>query len=130
MHRATTARTGLSTLAAVLVALQLLTTASFTSAHMPRHAVAGAPFGTKPSGTTSHDEALTCRDLEPPGDPIGPPRTRDRHRAADKPAASGRPSPPRPAPTAPRPATRGAADPSSARTPGLRSIAALQAFRC
>ncbi|MFF9852031.1 hypothetical protein [Streptomyces litmocidini] len=124
-----TAWTGLSTLAAVLVALQLLTTASFASAHLPRHAVAEAPFGTKPSGTTSHDEAVTCRDAEPPGDPTGPPRTRDRHRAADKPAASGRPSP-RPAPNTPRPTTRGAADPSPARTPGLRSTAALQVFRC
>ncbi|MFI1657493.1 hypothetical protein ACH4ZU_21640 [Streptomyces sp. NPDC020472] len=123
-----TARTRLSILAVLLVALQLLTTASFATAHTPPHAVAEAPLGTKPSGATPHDEVVTGRDAEPPGDPIGPPRTRDR--TADKPAASGRPSPPRSAPTAPRPPTRGAADPFPARSPGLHSTAALQVFRC
>ncbi|MEU0405877.1 hypothetical protein ABZ318_37900 [Streptomyces sp. NPDC006197] len=125
-----TAWTGLSALALVLVSLQLLTTASFAAAHAPRHTVAEAPFGTESSGTASYDEVVTCRDAEPPADPIGPLRTRDRHRTADKPAASERPSPPRPASTTPRPATRGAADPSSAKSPGLRSTAALQVFRC
>ncbi|WP_123450544.1 hypothetical protein [Streptomyces sp. PanSC19] len=125
-----TPRTGLSILAVLLVVLQLLTTASFAAAHAPPHTVAEAPFGTKPSGATPHDEVVTCRDAELPGDPIGPPRTRDRHRTADKPAASERPSPPRSAPTAPRPPTRGAADPSPARSPGLHSTAGLQVFRC
>ncbi|WP_051845387.1 hypothetical protein [Streptomyces globisporus] len=119
---------GLSTLALVLVALQLLTTASFAAAHAPRHTVAETPFGRESSGAASYDEVVTCRDAEPPGDPIGPLRTRGRHRAADNPAASGRPSPP--APTTPRPATRGAVDPSSAKSPSPRSTAALQVFRC
>ncbi|WP_225799595.1 hypothetical protein [Streptomyces sp. NK15101] len=122
--------TGLSTLALVLVALQLITTTSFAVAHTSRHAVAEAPLGTKSSGAASYDEAVTCHDAEPPGDPIGPPRTRDRHRTAGKPAASERPSPLRPAPATPRPTTRGAADPSSAKPPGLHSTAALQVFRC
>ncbi|WP_093876978.1 hypothetical protein [Streptomyces sp. TLI_105] len=125
-----TAWTGLSTLALVLVALQLLTAASFAVAHTNRHAVAKAPFGAKSSGAASYDEVVTCRDAEPPGDPIGSPRTRDRHRTADQPAASERPSPPRSASAAPRPTARGAADPSSARSPGLHSMAALQVFRC
>ncbi len=83
MFRGTTARTAISFLAAVLLGLQVFAlTASFTSAHTARHAVAKGQHGIKPSGKALREVIVTCRDAGRHGDPTGPLGTRDRHRTA------------------------------------------------
>ncbi len=130
MLRGKTVRTVLAALAAALLALQFFApTASFASAHTVRHAEAKAQPGTKPSGKALRDESATHRQCDPAGDPTGPLRSRDRHRAVDF------------APEGPeRPLL--AQDPAAVRTSGVpgafrlsrpstaRSPAALQVFRC
>ncbi|WP_217236192.1 hypothetical protein [Streptomyces sp. AC555_RSS877] len=130
MLRGTTVRTVLATLAVALFALQFFApTASFASAHTVRHAEAKAQPGTKPSGKALRDESATHRQCDPAGDPTGPLRSRDRHRAVDF------------APEGPeRPLL--AQDPAAVRTSGVpgafrlsrpstaHSPAALQVFRC
>lgn len=130
MFRGTTVRTVLAALAAALLALQFFApTECFASAYTPRQVEAKAQTGTKLSGKALRDEAATKRHCNPAGDPTGPLRTRDRHRAVDF------------APEGPeRPLL--AQDPADVRTPVARgdftlsrsstahSPAALQVFRC
>ena len=130
MFRGTTTRTVIATLAAVLLALQFFApTASFASAHTVRQVEAKAQPGINLSGKALRDKTITFRHCDHPGDPTGPLRTRDRHRAADvtpedperplsaqDPAAEHPPVPPR-APRTSRPST-------------AHSPAALQVFRC
>ncbi|MDN0197348.1 hypothetical protein [Streptomyces sp. S.PNR 29] len=132
MFRGTTARTVVSLLAAVLLALQFFApTASFASAHTARHAVAKGQPGIKPSGQSLRDEHVHCRDAGSAGDPTGPLRTRDRHRTADSaPEAPERPLLRPCAWTAPEPAAPGATHLRTSRWPTDHTPAALQVFRC
>jgi hypothetical protein len=130
MFRGTTVRTVLALLAATLLALQLFApTPSFATAHTARHAVAKAQPGTKLSGEALRDEAVTHRHCDPAGDPTGPLRPRDRHRAADlTPERPDRPAP------AQDPAEKRLQMPAGAfqqpRPSPAHSQAALQVFRC
>lgn len=133
MFRGTTARSVISFLAAALLALQLFApSASFASAHTTREAVAKAPTGADPAGRALRTETVSCHDAGRPGDPTGPLRPRDRHRAtaAGAPQAAERPLTSRPTPAVsdpapPDPGHRRPSRPSTDRTP-----AALQVFRC
>jgi hypothetical protein len=143
MHRGTTARTVVSLLAAVLLALQLFApAASFAVAHTPSQAEAKAHSGTKPSGTASRpgitfagqalrDEIATCRSGHH-GDPTGPLRTRNRSHAADStpPAPDRTPLSRHIPPTAAEPAGPGTAHRHSPRSSASHTPAALQVFRC
>jgi hypothetical protein len=142
MHRGTTARTAVSLLAAVLLALQFFApAASFATAHTPSHAEAKAQPGTHPSGTASRpgvtlsvkalrDEIATCRAGHH-GDPTGPLRTRDRSHAADSaPSAPDRPLPRHTRPTAHEPSGNGTAHHRTSRSSASHTPAALQVFRC
>ncbi|CAL9606168.1 hypothetical protein [Streptomyces sp. enrichment culture] len=142
MHRGTTARTVVSLLAAVLLALQFFApTASFATAHTSSHAEAKAHPGTEPSGTASRpgipfagkalrDEIVTCRAGHH-GDPTGPLRTRARSHTADSaPSAPDRPLPRHTRPTADEPAGPGTAHQRTSRSSASRTPAALQVFRC
>lgn len=133
MFRGTTARTAVSVLAAVLLALQFFApTASFAHAHTVSQAEAKAQPGTKISGKAMRDEALTSRHCDPSGngDPTGPLGTRDLLRPADcGPTASERPLLTRDPASSHEPARTGAHQ----RTPRAwtsHSPAALQVFRC
>jgi hypothetical protein len=130
MFRGTTARTALALLAAALLALQFFApSASFATAHTVRQAEAQAQPGTKPSGTSLRDETASHRHCDPAGDPTGPLRTRDRHRAAD--LTPERPD--RPAQTQ-EPVEAHLQVPAGAfqrsRPPAAHTPAALQVFRC
>ncbi|MER8219212.1 hypothetical protein ABTZ58_01135 [Streptomyces sp. NPDC094143] len=143
MHRGTTARTVVSLLAAVLLALQLFApTASFATAHTPSQAEAKAHPGTNPSGTASRpgitfsgkvlrDEIATCRSGHH-GDPTGPLRTRNRSHATDSaPTAPDRPPLSRHIqPTADEPAGPRTAHRHTSRSSASHTPAALQVFRC
>ncbi|CAL9291460.1 hypothetical protein ABZ568_42160 [Streptomyces olindensis] len=142
MFRGTTARTVVSLLAAVLIALQFFApTASFASAHTPSQAEAKAQPGIKPSGTPSRpggkssgkalrDEIATCRAGHH-GDPTGPLRTRDRFHAADSaPSAPERPLLRHIQPTADDPVRPGTAHQRTSRSSASHTPAALQVFRC
>ncbi|MGW0335958.1 hypothetical protein ACWD0J_29560 [Streptomyces sp. NPDC003011] len=129
MFRGTTVRTALGLLTAALLALQLFApTASFASAHTGRQAEAKAQPGFKLPGKALRDETAAQRHCDPAGDPTGPLRTRDRHRAVDvapegpeRPTQAPDPSAaPHPVPSAPR----------LSRPPTAHSPAALQVFRC
>jgi hypothetical protein len=142
MYRGTTARTVVSILAAVLLALQLFApTASFASAHSLSQAEAKAQPGTKPSGLSSRpghtspgkalrDETASCR-VGHHGDPTGPLRTRDRSHTTDL-APSGAELPLRRhiRPTGPEPVRPGAAHDRTSRSSASHTPAALQVFRC
>ncbi|MEV4946041.1 hypothetical protein [Streptomyces sp. NPDC053755] len=131
MRRGPTARSAFPLLAAVLVAVQLLTfAASFAYAHTPRHAMANDQVAPVISEATPSDTIVTCHDARHPGDPTGPLRTRDRSRAADHAGISERPSPARPASVAPEPAAPGTPHPTSARPSRAHAPAVLQVFRC
>jgi hypothetical protein len=130
MFRGTPVRTALALLAAVLLALQFFApTASFATAHTARQAEAKAQPGIKPSGKPLRDETATHRHCDPAGDPTGPLRTRDRHRAADL-----TPERPEHAALTQDPAEAGTQVPAGAfqqsRPPTAHSPAALQVFRC
>lgn len=141
MYRGTTARTVVSLLAAVLLALQFFApTASFASAHTHSQTEANAQPGTKPSGKSSRpghkpgkalrDETATCRAGHH-GDPTGPLRTRDRSHTADSaPSAPERPLHRHIQPTAPEPVRPGAAHHRTSRSSTSHTPAALQVFRC
>jgi hypothetical protein len=130
MFRITTARTAVAFLAAALLALQFFApSASFAPAHTIRQAEAKAQPGIKLSGKALRNETVTSRHCEHSGDPTGPLRTRDRHRALDftpdgperallvqDPAATHEPALSR----APR----------TSRSSTSHSPAALQVFRC
>ncbi|WP_328751212.1 hypothetical protein OHT57_37500 [Streptomyces sp. NBC_00285] len=131
MFRGATARTVLTILATVLLALPFFApTESFASAHTGRQAEAKAQTGTKLSGKALRAEAASKRHCNPAGDPTGPLRTRDRHRAIGfAPEGPERPlSVQEPAATGTNQVTSGGftlSRPSTAHTP-----AALQVFRC
>lgn len=85
MFRGATARTVVSAPAAALLALQFFApAASFASAHTVGQVEAKAHSGTKLSGKALRDETRASRHCAPPGpgDPTGPPGTRDRLRLA------------------------------------------------
>lgn len=70
MFRGTTARTVVSLLAAVLLALPFFaTTSSFAHAHTMRQVAAKAQPGIKPSGKPVRDEIVTIRDSATPAAP-------------------------------------------------------------
>ncbi|MFI7409543.1 hypothetical protein ACIBU0_12845 [Streptomyces sp. NPDC049627] len=134
MFRGTTARTVVSLLAAVLLALQFFApTASFAHAHTASQAEAKASPGIKLSGKALRDETLTSRHCirSGDGDPTGPLRTRDRQRSADSgTAAPYRPLLTRDPASGHEPATAGASQERTSRPPASRTPAALQVFRC
>lgn len=83
MFRGATARTLISILAAVLLALPFFTpTSPFAQAHTARQVEAKAQPGIKLSGKTKRDQIVTLRDCDHSDDPTGPLRTREGHRAA------------------------------------------------
>ncbi|MFI6855209.1 hypothetical protein [Streptomyces sp. NPDC050416] len=142
MHRGTTARTVVSLLAAVLLALQLFApTASFASAHTSSEVEAKAQVGTEPSGKASRpgtklsgkalrDEIANCRAGHHRG-PTGPLRTRDRFHSTDSaPSAPDRHLLRHIPPTAPDRVTPGVAHERTSRSSASRTPAALQVFRC
>ncbi|AXE89363.1 MULTISPECIES: hypothetical protein [unclassified Streptomyces] len=142
MFRGTKARTVVSLLAGVLLALQFFApTASFASAHTPSQAEAKAQPGTKPSGKSSRpgtkfsgkalrDEIATCRAGHH-GGPTGPLRTRDRSHAADSaPSAPERPLLRHIQPTADDSVRHGTAHQRTSRSSASHTPAALQVFRC
>ncbi|GAA2236829.1 hypothetical protein L0M19_11335 [Streptomyces indiaensis] len=142
MYRGTTARTVVSILAAVLLALQFFApTASFASAHTHSQSEAKAQPGTKPSGMSSRpgpkapgkalrDETATCRAGHH-GDPTGPLRTRDRSHTADlTPPGPERPLQRHIRPTAPEAVRPGTAHHHTSRSSTSHTPAALQVFRC
>ena len=135
MFRGTTARTALSLLAAVLLALPFFApTSSFAHAHTMRQVEAKAQPGFTPSGKPVRDEIVTIRDCGHAGGPADPLRPRERHRATAS-AASAPPEPER-ALLALDPAAAhqpsGPASPyhRSSRSSTAHSPAALQVFRC
>ncbi|MDX3233555.1 hypothetical protein PV419_50085 [Streptomyces sp. ME19-01-6] len=134
MFRGTTARTVVSILAAVLLALQFFaSTASFAHAHTVSQAKAKAQPGIKLSGKALRDETLTSRHCVPSvnGDPTGPLGTRDRLRLADfGPQAPDRPLLTRDTASAHEPASPGAAHQRTSRSSTPHAPAALQVFRC
>ncbi|WP_328874426.1 hypothetical protein OHT76_32650 [Streptomyces sp. NBC_00287] len=130
MFRRTTARTAVTALAAVLLALQFFApTASFAKAHTAGHAEAKAKPGIALLSKALREESLTPGHCAPANGPTGPLRTRDRVGTLD----SGPQAPERPLmaldPAAehepPGAAHHRTSRPSTAHTP-----AALQVFRC
>lgn len=141
MFRGATARTVVSVLAAVLLALELFApSASFASAHTDRHIEVKAQSGIQPSGKACagtklsakalRDEIVNCRDTGQHGGPTGP-RTRDRLRTADAaPEAPERPLLMQDPSAAHEPVGPGAAPHRTSRSSTAHSPAALQVFRC
>ncbi|MFE6939122.1 hypothetical protein [Streptomyces chartreusis] len=134
MFRGATARTVISTLAAVLLALQFFAPgASFAHAHTVSQAEAKALPGIKLSGKALRDETLMSRECMPSGDgdPTGPLRTRDRSRLADcGPTTPDRPPLKRDPAAAHAPAIPGSAQHRTSRPSASHTPAALQVFRC
>ncbi|MCX4765660.1 hypothetical protein OG562_32720 [Streptomyces sp. NBC_01275] len=147
MFRGTTARTVVSLLAAVLLALPFFAaTSSFAHAYTTRQVEAKAQPGIKPSVKALRDEIVTMRGCDHPhsrtassgGTPIGgpadPARPRDRHRATVA-AAPASQEPERallaldPA-AAHQPARPAEPHHRSSRSSTAHSPAALQIFRC
>ncbi|MFJ1809423.1 MULTISPECIES: hypothetical protein [unclassified Streptomyces] len=135
MFRGTTARTVISLLAAVLLALPFFAPApSFAHAHTVRQAEAKTQPGIKLSGKAMRDEIATFRDCDRSGTPADPLRTRDRHRAS----TSAGPAPQEPErallaqdpAAAHQPARSGDPHHRSSRSSTAHSPAALQVFRC
>ncbi|MEV6179545.1 hypothetical protein ACIHAR_17185 [Streptomyces sp. NPDC052016] len=135
MFRGVTARTVVSILAAVLLALPFFApTSSFARAHTARQAEAKAQPGIKPSGTSLRDETVTSRTCDRSGAPGDPFRTRDRNRAAltaDSAPQERERAVPAPDPAATHPLGGPAAlHHRSSRSSTSHSPAALQVFRC
>ncbi|AZS89779.1 hypothetical protein ELQ87_08950 [Streptomyces griseoviridis] len=128
--RGAAVRAAIAVAVAVLLALPFFTTApSFATAHTVRQIEAKATPGIKPSGAAQRNESATHRHCDHSGDPTGPLRNRDRHRAVDvapegpeRPLLAQDPAADHP-PAAPRP-------PRTSRPPTAHSPAALQVFRC
>ncbi|MFE7270155.1 hypothetical protein [Streptomyces sp. NPDC057623] len=134
MFRGTTARTVVSVLAALLLALQFFTpSGSFAHAHTVSQAKAKAQPGIKSSGKALRDETLTFRHCAPSGDgdPTGPLRTRDHLRHADSgPQPPDRPLLTRDPASAHQPGTPGIAHERTSRSSTSHTPAGLQIFRC
>ncbi|MDH6515828.1 hypothetical protein M2164_002293 [Streptomyces sp. SAI-208] len=130
MFRGATARTVVAVVAAVLLALPFFAlSGGFATAHTGRQVEAKAPSETKLSGKASRAEASGKRHCNHTGDPTGPLRTRDRHRAVDfAPQGPERPLSAEEPAAAPERVAAGEfplSRPSTAHAP-----AALQVFRC
>ncbi|MDO0910872.1 hypothetical protein QQM39_08405 [Streptomyces sp. DT2A-34] len=134
MFRGTTARTVVSILAAVLLALPFFApTASFAHAHTVSQAKTKAQPGIKLSGKALRDETVTSRHCLPSGDgdPTGPLRTRDHLRFADSgPQAPDRPLLTRDPAAAHQSARAGTAHQRTSRSSTSHTPAGLQVFRC
>ncbi|WP_409468940.1 hypothetical protein [Streptomyces sp. HC307] len=132
MFRGRTARTLHSVLTALLLTLPFFTsTASFAHAHTARHAEAAAQSGTTPSGKALRAENAACHHHTQFGDPTGPLRIRDRHRAVDSaPCAPERPLPARDQGAESDASVRSVAHDHASRPSTAHSPAALQVFRC
>ncbi|MGC9538793.1 hypothetical protein [Streptomyces sp. UG1] len=134
MFRGTTARTVMSLLAAVLLALQFFAPrASFAHAHTVSQAEAKAQPGNKLSGKALRDETLMSHQCTPSGDggPTGPLPGRDRSRFADcGPTAPDRSSLTRDPASTNRPEIPGAGQHRTSRSSASHTPAALQVFRC
>ncbi|MFF4832991.1 hypothetical protein [Streptomyces sp. NPDC001315] len=135
MFRGTTVRAMVSLLAAVLLALPFFApTTSFAPAHTARNAEAKAQPGFTPMGKALRDEVVTLRDCTQSGDPVGPLRTRDRHRvtagADSAPQEPERPLLVRDPAAAHRQPQPGIAYHRSSRSSTAHTPAALQVFRC
>ncbi|MFD7402239.1 hypothetical protein ACFV7R_06100 [Streptomyces sp. NPDC059866] len=132
MFRGGTARTLHSVLAALLLTLPFFTsTASFAHAYTARHAEAEAQPGTNPSGKALRAGDAACHHNTQFGDPTGPLRIRDRHRAVDSaPCAPERPLPARDQGADSDAGVRNAAHDHASRPSTAHSPAALQVFRC
>ncbi|WP_425248049.1 hypothetical protein [Streptomyces sp. NEAU-NA10] len=130
MLRGTTVRALVAVLAAALLALPFFAPSEcFASAYTARQVEANAQPGIKLSGKALRDEIAVSRHCVPAGDPTGPLRARDRHRAADcAPAWPERPSPAQTRTDAPPHLARGAF--ALSRPPAAHSPATLQVFRC
>jgi len=132
MFRGKTARSVVTLLTAVLLALQFFApTTSFASAHTVRHAEAKAQPAPKAGIKAPRSETITFRDCGAAGTPTVPLRLRDRFRTVD----CGPETPERPLlrqdPAAFRtPVAPGAAHHRTARSSTAHSPAALQVFRC
>ncbi|MER6676991.1 hypothetical protein [Streptomyces sp. NPDC000983] len=132
MFRGERVRSAVPVLAALLLALQFFAPAvSFATAHTSSHAEAKGEPEPKLSGPPVRGEALAPRSCDPPADPAGPLRTRDRTAPSGwAPPAPERPPPPQHSTSAPGPAAPGAAHHRTARSAPDRTPAALQVFRC
>ncbi|MFJ9249700.1 hypothetical protein [Streptomyces sp. NPDC101776] len=132
MFRGRTARTVVTLLTAVLLALPFFTPVeSFAPAHTARHAEAKTQPGLQLSGKALRAETITFRDCGASGTPTVPLRLRDRYRTAD----CGPETPARPLltedPAAVRtPVASGTAHHRTSRSSTAHSPAALQVFRC
>ncbi|WP_343243624.1 hypothetical protein [Streptomyces sp. SID13726] len=121
----------IAVVAALLLSLQFFApTECFASAHTGRQVEAKALAGFALSGKALRAEATSKRHCNPAGDPTGPLRARDRHRAVDfAPEGPERPQLVQESATAPgnQPVPGGfpLSRPSTAHAP-----AALQVFRC
>lgn len=131
MLRGTTARAVIAALAAFLLAFQFFApTECFASAHTGRKVEAKAPAGFTSSGKTLRAEVATKRHCNPAGDPTGPLRVRDRHRAVDfAPEGPERPLLVQESATAPGKQTVPDGFPLS-RSSTAHAPSALQVFRC
>lgn len=130
MFRGATARTVVTAITAVLLALPFFAASGgFATAHSGHHAEAKDQSGAKPSGKAARAEAPGKRHCNYAGDPTGPLRTRDRHRAVDfAPQGPGRPLPAeQPTAASERMAPGELLLPRPSTAPAL---AALQVFRC
>ncbi|MFF7160668.1 hypothetical protein ACFZBP_04610 [Streptomyces sp. NPDC008086] len=133
MFRGTTARTVVSLVAALLLALQFFAPgASFAHAHTVSQAEAKAQPGIKLSGKALRDETLTFRHCMPSGDgdPTGPLRTRDLRSADNGVQAPDRPLLTRDPASAHQPGTPGSAYQRTSRSSTSHTPAGLQVFRC
>ncbi|MFI8947077.1 hypothetical protein ACIGO6_11220 [Streptomyces sp. NPDC053750] len=132
MLGAAAARTVVSSLVTVLLALQFFTpSTSFASAHTSRDAMAKAYTGVDPSATAPRGETVTCHDAGEPGNPNGSLRVRDRHRTAScAPETPERALARRHAEAPPERATPGSPHRDPSRSSTAHSPAALQVFRC
>jgi len=130
MFRSTPVRALLALVTATLLTLQFFApTASFATAHTARQAEAKTQPGIKLPGKALRDESATHRHCDPAGDPTGPLRTRDRHRAVGfAPEGPERPLPPQDPANPREPVPAGAFHLS--RPMAAHSPAALQVFRC
>nr|WP_037901715.1 MULTISPECIES: hypothetical protein [Streptomyces] len=131
MMRGARLRTAVAALTAVLLALLFFTSSTeFATAHTGRQAEAKAQSGTPLSGKASRAEAPGKRHCNHLGDPTGPLRTRDRHRAVDfAPEGPERPLPAQQQPAA-APARVAASEFPLSRPSTAHAPAALQVFRC
>ncbi|GGS67186.1 hypothetical protein [Streptomyces cinerochromogenes] len=131
MFRGTTARTLLALLGMTLLAFQLFTSAgTFASAHTHGQARAKAETGTIPSEQWVRDGAEHVRASGRPGDPVGVPHVRDRHRRPSSGCCHEHALIPGRAVAADPSEASDSRRPHSPRASRAHTPAALQVFRC